>query len=61
MSSEGKIEKMYEVWVNLNLKCPIIYLKPKPYNTSLEYLFDPEGSDVPKLVENNMTNKPMGP
>ena len=34
---------------------------PKPYITSLEDLFDPEGGDMPKLVENNMTNKPMGP
>ena len=34
---------------------------PKPYITSLEDLFDPKGGDVPKLVESNMTNKPMGP
>ena len=47
--------------VNLSLKCPIIYPMPTPYITSLEHLFDPEGSDVPKFVENNMTNKPMGP
>ena len=33
----------------------------KPYITRLEDLFDPEGGDVPKLVENNMTNKPIGP
>ena len=31
------------------------------YFTSLKDLFDLEGSDVSKLVENNMTNKPMGP
>ena len=61
MNIEGKMLKMNAVWVNLILKCPIIYLMPKPYNTSLEDLFDPEGGDVPKLVENNMTNKPMGP
>ena len=52
---------MYAVGINLSLKCPIIYPNPKPYITSLEDLFDPIGSDVPKLVENNMTNKPMGP
>ena len=55
------VEKMYSVWVNLSFKCPIIDPIPKPYITSLEDLFDLEGSDVPKLVENNMTNKPMGP
>ena len=51
---------MYAVWVSLSLKRPIIYQIPKPYITSLEDLFDPESSDMPKLVENNMTNKPMG-
>ena len=30
-------------------------------HTSLEDLFDPEGGVMPKLVESNMTNKPMGP
>ena len=34
---------------------------PKAYITSLKDLFDPEGGELPKLVENNMTNKPMGP
>ena len=61
MNSEGKMLKMYVVWVNFSLKCSIIYLMPKPYITSLEGLFDPEGGDVPKLVGINMTNKPMGP
>ena len=61
MSSEGKMLKMYAVWVNLNLKCPIIYPMPKPYIISLEVLFDHEGGDLPKLVESNMANKPMGP
>ena len=55
------VKRMYAVWVNLSLKCPIIYLMHKPYITSLEDIFDHEGGDVPKLVENNMTNKPMGP
>ena len=55
------VKIMYAVWVNLSLKCPIIYPMPKPYITSLEDLFDSEGGDVPKLVENNMTNKPKGP
>ena len=50
---------MYAVWVSLSLKRQIIYQIPKPYITSLEDLFDPESSDMPKLVENNMTNKPM--
>ena len=61
MNNEGKMLKKYAVWVNLSLKCPIIYLMPKPYITSLEDLFDPEGGDVPKLVENNITDKPMEP
>ena len=33
----------------------------KPYITSLQDLFDHEGGELPKLVENDMTNKPMGP
>ena len=61
MNNEGKILKMYAVWVNLSLQYLIIYPMLKPYITSLEDLFDPEGSDAPKLVESNMTNKPMGP
>ena len=60
MNNEGKMLKIYAVWVDMNKKCQIIYPMPKPYNTSLEDLFDPEGSVVPKLVESNMTNKPMG-
>ena len=52
---------MYAVWVNLSPKCLINYPMPKPYIKSLEGLFDPEGGDVLKLVESNMTNKPMGP
>ena len=52
---------MYTVCVNLSPKCLINYPMPKPYITSLEDLFDLEGSDVPKLVESNMTNKPIGP
>ena len=31
-----------------------IHYKPKD-------LFDPEGGELPKLVESNMTNMPMGP
>ena len=61
MNSEGKMLKMYTVWVNLSLKSPIIYRMLEPYITSLEDLFDPECGDGPKLVESNMTNKPMGP
>ena len=38
-----------------------IYPMPKPYITCLEDLFDPKSGEVPKLVESNMTNKPMGP
>ena len=34
---------------------------PKSYIRSLKDLFDPEGGELPKLVENDMTNKPMGP
>ena len=48
-------------WVNLSLKCPINNPIPKPYITSLKDLFDLEGGVMPTLVENNMTNKPMGP
>ena len=47
--------------MNLSLKCLVNYPMPKPYITCLEDLFDSEGGDVPKLVENNMTNKPMRP
>ena len=47
--------------MNLSLKYPVNYPMPKPYITSLKDLFDPEGGDLPKLVEGNMTNKPMGP
>ena len=46
---------------SLNTKCPVNYLKPKPYITSLKDLFDLEGGELPKLVESNMTNKPMRP
>ena len=52
---------MYAIWVNLSPKCQINYPMPKPYITSLEDVFDPEGGDVPKLVDSNLTNKPMGP
>ena len=48
-------------WVNLNLKCPITYPLLKQYITSLKDLFDPEGGIRPTLVDNNMTNKTMGP
>ena len=34
---------------------------PKPYITSLKDLFEPEGDEFSKLVESDMTNKPMGP
>ena len=61
MNNEGKMLQIYVVWVDMNQKYLIIYPMPKPYNTSLEDLFDPEGSALPKLVEINMTNKPMGP
>ena len=61
MSRRQNVEIMYVVWVNLSLKCPIVYPLPKPHITSLEDLFDLEDGNVPKLVENNMTNKPMGP
>ena len=47
--------------MNLSLKCPVNYTMPKPYITGIEYLIDLEGGDIPKLVESNMTNKPMGP
>ena len=49
------------LWVNLSLKCPVIYSIPKPYITSLKDLFDPECGVLPTLVNNNMTNKPIGP
>ena len=45
--------------MKLSLKCPINYRKPKPYIKSLKDLFDLEGGELPKLVESNMTNKPM--
>ena len=45
--------------MNLSLECAVNYLIPKPYITSLEDLFDPEGCVMPTLVENNMTNKLM--
>ena len=62
MNSEGKmLRKCMQSGVNFSLKCPIIYPMPKPYITSLEDLFGSEGSDVPKLMENNMINKPMRP
>ena len=47
--------------MNLSLKCPINYPMPKPYNTSVKYIFDNEADELPKLVESDMTNKPMGP
>ena len=47
--------------MNLSLKCSVNYIKPKSYITSLKDLFDLEDSELPKLVESNMTNKPMGP
>ena len=47
--------------MNLNLKCPVNYPIPKLYITSLKDVFDPEGGVLPKLVQSNMTNKPMGP
>ena len=47
--------------MNLSLKYPFNYQMPKPYITSLKDLFDPEGGELPKLVESNMTNKLMGP
>ena len=50
---------MNAVWVNLSLKCPIIYQVPKPYITSSKDLFDSEGCVVSTLVENNITNKAM--
>ena len=34
---------------------------PYPYITSSKDLFDYEGCVIHKLVENNMTNKLMGP
>ena len=51
---------MNAVWVNLSLKCPFIYQVPKSYITSSKGLFDSEGCVMSTLVENNMTNKPMG-
>ena len=47
--------------MNLSLKCLVNYPIPKPYITSLKDLFDLEGGEFPKLVESNMTNKPMRP
>ena len=47
--------------MNLSLKYPVNYPMTKPYITSLKDLFVPEGGELPKLVESNMTNKPMGP
>ena len=47
--------------MNLSLKCSVNYIKPKSYTTSLKDLFDLEDIELPKLVESNMTNKPMGP
>ena len=47
--------------MNLSIKCPVNYLMPKSYITRRKYLFDPKGGELPKLVESNMTNKPMGP
>ena len=52
---------MYGLWVNSIFKCPVTYPTPKPYITSLEDLLYPKGGVLPTLVENNMTNKPMGP
>ena len=49
------------LWVNLSFKCPINYPMPKPYIISLKDLFDLKGGELPKLVENDMTNKPMRP
>ena len=49
------------LWVNLSFKSPINYSMTKLYITSLKYLFDPEGGELPTLVKSNMTNTPMGP
>ena len=46
--------------MNLNLKCLVNYLMPKTYITNLQDLFDLEGGVMPKLVESNMTKKPLG-
>ena len=51
---------MNALWVNLSLKCLVIYQVPLPYITSSKDLFDYEGCVMSTLVENNMTNKPMG-
>ena len=44
--------------MNLSLKCPVNYLMPKPYITSLKGLFVPEGGELPKLVESNKPTRP---
>ena len=49
------------LWVNLSLECPLNYLRPNTYITSLKDLFHLEGGELTKLVDSNMTNKPMGP
>ena len=47
--------------MKLALKCQVNYPMPKPYIISLKDLFDPESGELPKSVENNVTNNPMGP
>ena len=55
-----KSEKLNAVWVNLSLNCPVVYQVPYPYITSSKELFDYKRCVISTLVENNMTNKPMG-
>ena len=47
-------------WVSSRLKIPLQLTLPKPHITSLEDLLDLEGCVMLTLVEDNLTNKPMG-
>ena len=54
-----KKERVY--WVSSSLKTHIQLPLPKPHITSFKDLYDLEGCVMLTLVEDNLTNKPMGP
>ena len=48
-------------WVSSSLKIPIQLPLPKPHITSFKNLFDLDGCVMLTVVEDNLTNKPIGP
>ena len=54
-------KKKIVYWVSSSLKIPIQLPLSKPHITSFKDLFDLKGCAMLTLVEDNLTNKPMGP